>query len=464
MKKAFIFFVVCFTLFALGISNSSFADGAAAVSMVDLMQEINSLKMRVADLEGQVSEQKKSVKNFNLGNDHQKTDVKKTHAKKGRGYTFNIPGVPASFKVGANMTGIVQGAPNAKLIDQDVSGVVGGSYQSNVTLTSEFYNIDGRAFANLRVGQGRGVMDQMTLYSNVDNNAWLDDQFSLSEMWYEQDLFDGKAKITVGKLDPTDYLDKNDYADSDSTQFLGVMFNNSPCIDFPANAGAVRVLLSPLEWMDINYVALAGNSNLTDLQKNLFHSGEVHFKPEINGRKGNYRFLGWFNNDDYTRWDDPSKTKVYSYGVSFSADQQITDNFGVFAKVGWKDPEAYNPDYDVANSLNPFPVPGATTFTVESMWSTGFQLQGNLWGREHDFAGLAIGQVLPSMDMKGANQGSQDARDAKNETHFEAYYNWHVNKAFAVTPGVQLIWDGYGGDSGGKDVMAVFSLRTHVDF
>lgn len=466
MKQVTLLLVICLSLFTLISSNAAYGADAAGVSMADLMQEIQSLKMRVAELEGEVAEQKKVVEDFNLVSDKQRNDVKKTMAKKERGYTFNIPGVPASLRVGANMTGIVQGAPNAKLIDEDVSGVVGGSYQSNVTITSEFYNIDAVAFANMRVAQGVGVMDQMTLYSNVDNNAWLDDHFTLSEMWYEQRLFEGKTKITVGKLDPTDYLDKNKYADSDSTQFLGMIFNNSPCIDFPANAGAVRLMVAPFDWLHVNYVALAGNANLSGLQKNLFHGTEITFSPEIFGRKGNYRFMAWYNNNDYTRWDEPSKTKEYSYGFSFSADQEITDHVGAFAKVGWKDPEVFNPSiYARAYPRSETDVlPAPNTFTLEAMWSAGCQIDGDLWGREHDFLGVAFGQVMPSMDMKGYNQGSQDAREAKNETHFEAYYNWHVNKAFAVSPGVQLIWDGYGGDSGAKDVMAVFSLRTHVDF
>ena len=99
------------------------------------------------------------------------------------------------------------------------------------------------------------------------------------------------------------------------------------------------------------------------------------------------------------------------------------------------------------------------------MWSTGVQVKGAPWGRKKDFCGFAVGQVLPSDDMKKSLANtSLNQRDAKSESHFETYYNFHANKYLAITPGVQLIWDPYGADSGDKDMISVYTVRAHVDF
>jgi len=55
-------------------------------------------------------------------------------------------------------------------------------------------------------------------------------------------------------------------------------------------------------------------------------------------------------------------------------------------------------------------------------------------------------------------------RDAKNETHFEVYYNFRVNKYLALSPSAQIILDPYGDDAGSEDLVAVYTLKSHVDF
>ena len=97
--------------------------------------------------------------------------------------------------------------------------------------------------------------------------------------------------------------------------------------------------------------------------------------------------------------------------------------------------------------------------TIEWMWSAGGQAKGTLWGRDQDVLGVAVGQVIPSRDMTDST-----TRKAKEEGHFEAYYNFYVNRYLALTPGIQFIWNPYGGDSESDAMIAVYSLRSHVDF
>ncbi|MBD3427272.1 MAG: hypothetical protein GF409_08655 [Candidatus Omnitrophica bacterium] len=448
---------------------------------------LESLQKKLASLEKKVEQQQKEIQTYKelldqqiRLNEKQRQEIQKTFqeatglssekvgkilARKKPGPLTAHPYMPGNFKIGANFTGIVQGSPDARLIGEDRKSVMGASYQANVTIANKFEGVDGIAVANLRVSQGSGIEDQLSIYSNVDNNNWGNDVFTLSEIFYEQNLFNKNLVVDIGKLDPTVYFALNEYANSDTTQFLARMFNNSPVIEFPDHSGGVRIAVFPYKWLEISYMAMAGTADMRDLESRMFHIGQVIFKPSISGRKGNYRFLMWQNNNPHTVWKDLTRTREDSYGFSISCDQEINDDVGIFGKFGWQDPSVYNPDQRAYPFSDSDPNPHKNNYTLEYMWSTGLQVKGHPWGRAHDFFGVAIGQVIPSQDMKSALSGMPDnRREAKSETHFEIYYNFFANKYLAISPGVQLIWDPYGGDAGGEGMVSVYTLRTHFDF
>ena len=89
------------------------------------------------------------------------------------------------------------------------------------------------------------------------------------------------------------------------------------------------------------------------------------------------------------------------------------------------------------------------------------QLKGSFWNREDDILGLALGQVTPSGEYKKADSNL----NAKDEGHFEAYYNYKVNEHLTLTPDLQVIWNPYRDDaSNGKSTITVVGMRGQVDF
>lgn len=429
---------------------------------------LEELQNRLDALEAQVAEYKKVIEIYkemnNVQNDQMEGKVGKVKARKKPGPIFTEPSMPGTFKIGANITPLVQFSPDTKLVNQQKESRVGGSYQANVTLTNEFDAVNGMALANLRLCEGQGLQDEFTIYSNVDNNAGTDNYFFLSEIFYEQHLFDDRIIINFGKLDPTVFFDINRYACSDTTQFIAKIFNNSPVIEFPANAGGIRASIFPWHWVNIGYIVMSGQRDLRNIGANLFHLAEIEFTPKLNGRPGHYSFLAWINNNNHISWNDQAKTEEYAHGFSISCDQEITDAVGLFAKFGWQDPEVYNQDIR-AYPASLTSVPDRNCFSLEYMWSAGIQVKGHPWGRDNDFLGVAFGQAIPSKDMKNALSNTvNDRRDAKNEGHFEAYYNIFFNKYLAITPSLQLILNQYGGDAENEDIVTVYTLRSHFDF
>ncbi|MBC8458483.1 MAG: carbohydrate porin, partial [Deltaproteobacteria bacterium] len=305
----------------------------------------------------------------------------------------------------------------------------------------------GMAFIHLETGDGAGVEDELQVFSSVNRDADdSDSSVSVTEAWYEHYFRTLPLTLTFGKIDPTGYVDTNEYANDECTQFLGRIFRNSPVVEFPDdNAAGVRVAIEPVDFLDIELATMDANADWEDAFDNIFFSGQLNFKPNILDRPGNYRFYGWLNDKDYIKWDDAAKTKEENYGFGLSFDQELTDVLAAFARYGWQNPEVYADGAD---------------FSLEQSWSAGIQLAGGLWGRDDDIFAIAFGQVIPSDDYKKANSVKADS-----EEHLEAYYSFKVNDHLTVSPDLQVIWDPYGGDAtNGDKTIFVGGIRTQVDF
>jgi len=167
---------------------------------------------------------------------------------------------------------------------------------------------------------------------------------------------------------------------------------------------------------------------------------------------GNYRFYGWNNNANHTKWLDTGKTKESTYGFGLSFDQKINDIVILFTRYGWQKPEVYNSELTAADGSN---------YSLEQSWSAGFQVEGKPWGRDNDVFAFAVGQVMPSGDYEKANEGYL----AKAEGHLEAYYKIHVNDHLSISPDFQYIWNPFGKDvAGNTDGIFVGGMRAQVDF
>ena len=129
-----------------------------------------------------------------------------------------------------------------------------------------------------------------------------------------------------------------------------------------------------------------------------------------------------------------------------SADQRITDIYGTFVRLEWQRPDL---------------IPADGGATIEWSWSTGAQMTGKYWNREDDVLAIAIGQDFPSDDYKDAGN------PANGEGHFEAYYNFKINKYLAISPDFQLIWNPNGVKQSSEDdgdPVFVYGTRAHLAF
>ncbi|MDD5116830.1 MAG: carbohydrate porin [Candidatus Omnitrophica bacterium] len=367
--------------------------------------------------------------------------------------------IAEGLEIGAGATMVIQGANNTNNASSDASrkkGRTDASYSTDITLAKEFKDINGKAFLHLENGQGKGLEDDLTLYSNVNRDADDDVNVRVTEIWYEQGLFKDKAVVTFGKLDPTAYFDNNEVANDETTQFLGRIFRNSPALEFPDNSAGIRFAYIPKEWIEFGYGVFDGKSSWEKIGDNLFNIGQITFKPAFFNLPGNYRFYGWNSNVYHTKWLDTDKTKEPAYGFGLSFDQKLNNITTAFLRYGWQNPGVYNPEITATGGLN---------FSLEHSWSAGLQVEGKPWGREKDMLAFAVGQVFPSSDYRKAGASLDPARRAKAEGHIETYYRIHLNDHLSISPDLQYIWNPFGRDVAG-DTAGIFvgGMRAQVDF
>jgi high affinity Mn2+ porin len=356
------------------------------------------------------------------------------------------------LSLGLEATTIIQGGHHLNGDDQlsKSEDATDATMTTKISFEKKFGDY-AEGYVLLKAGQGEGLDRALKTYGNVNDNADDNSNVHISEAWYEAYFKQISAALAFGKLDPTNYIDTNDYANTETTQFLGGLFCNSPVVEFPSsNAAGLHFGLAPYDLFDINLVALDGKGEWNNVFDSMFLAGQINFKPKFLGRPGNYRLLAWSNGTSHTKWTDTSKEKENSYGYGLSFDQELTDVIGLFARYGWQDPDVY-----VVNVDDP-----GSEFSLEQAFSIGPQFKGTAWGRPNDIMGIGFGQIIASNKYKTAK-----GLRAKTESHLECYYNFQVNDHLSLSPDLQIIWQPYGKDAtNGDGTIVVGGLRGQMEF
>ncbi|MFA5271483.1 MAG: carbohydrate porin, partial [Candidatus Omnitrophota bacterium] len=255
-------------VFAFFIGICFFANVCSAQEL-SIKDELSQLKARLTALEQKLASQEKCMDEQKQCILDQNKKISEYESKLSRFDTdlHRETGKPIQLveglDIGAGVTAVIQGTNNTNSAADDANRKVSrtdASYSTDIAIAKEFKDFSGKAFLHLENGQGEGLEDNLTLYSNVNRDADDDVNVRVTEAWYEQGLFNDKAVITFGKLDPTVYFDDNAVANDETTQFLGRMFRNAPTIDFPDNTMGIRLAYMPKEWIEFNYGVFDGNN------------------------------------------------------------------------------------------------------------------------------------------------------------------------------------------------------------
>ena len=293
-----------------------------------------------------------------------------------------------------------------------------------------------------------------------------------------------RITLTLGKFSMSDFFDNNAYSHDPRTQFINWSLMSNGAWDYPANtkgytAGFVGELVLHAWKARISTVAVPAIANHSAMEYvfGKAHSETAEFEKSvsINKRPGAIRLLF-----SYTASRAPSykegleaiqekdtfllsvisgnaEGKTYGgnkTGNCLSADQEITDNLGMFVRVGWNDGKH-----------------ASWAFTeIDQTASLGISLKGSKWKRQNDVLGIAAVINGISADhqafLKAGGYGFIIGDGYLNYGHekiIEFSYNAQLFNSFWLSLDYQFVDNpGYNKDRSGP--VHVFGVRSHIEF
>jgi porin len=193
----------------------------------------------------------------------------------------------------------------------------------------------------------------------------------LLEAWYQHRFAptDGTSlSVTAGIVDAGEYLGENEFADEADTQFMNEALETSSIDMLSYSPGGIL----EVETGDWSFNVVYTRSKNEEGSRFNWYSALVAYEAETALGEGNYRFFaftsdGAFDNAGGTRDDE----RFRGGGLSF--DQELGDIFGGFVRVIRADDDA--------------------VVDFHRLYSGGVNINGRLWGRTQDNAGIGYGYL-----------------------------------------------------------------------
>lgn len=346
---------------------------------------------------------------------------------------------------------------------------------------------------------GLNEVQLQNLIINNNNSNSLRPTVSMEQIYYSQDLRwtkGWKGNYKAGLIYFGNVFDNNNYANSESLQFINTQFVNSiswrPNFNGPATIFSVeRSLLR-----DKAFARLTGG--ITSLTNRDFFGSvggnyEAQFGHHFKGKEGNLRAGFWHFNfrggsaNPFVTPVDITGTSVLSLipggvttgsrpvGAYMNFDQKIWKNIGLWGRYAFNDKQ-------IGEVLL------GGLLSSRASWSTGIEIpMSSFWKRRpDDVLGIAYGQVMPysreavtpatpaflainggptptTLQQVNANLAQiNPGPNHRNEKTLEAYYRYQLNKNVSISPDVQYIWSP--GGTGPQPGIFVLGSRLFVQF
>lgn len=322
--------------------------------------------------------------------------------------------------------------------------------------------------------------------------TYLQQTFSLRHTGYE-DVADDinqvagsvpihRITISVGKFAISDFYDDNIYSKDPRSQFFNWALWANGAWDYPANTrgytmGAVVELIHPGWELRLSSVAVprAANGSAMEYDFNNAHSEtfELSHKYSIRRRTGHLRVLLTNTHSKAPSYTDGIKAVLSNnkyllnviqgneentgtggkkIGIGLNLDQELTNDIGIFSRVGWNDGKHVS-----------------WAFTeIDRTGSLGFSIKGKRWNRPADVWGIAsVMNGISSIHrdyLKAGGYGfiiGDGNLNYSNEFILETFYNAHISKYVWVTIDYQFVNNpAYNKDRG---PVHVFGIRSHIE-
>jgi hypothetical protein len=300
--------------------------------------------------------------------------------------------------IGGSARGILQQVANAR----DGENQLFGEGAVDLTLLYRPMALT-TLFVDFEAIAGQGPDRKLGSLSRVNADAETlggqDEKLTVREAWLWLRFLNNRLDLFGGKLDPTNYFDRNAFANDETSQFLNAALVNNPMLKQPANGAGAVTRWDAGRDLGFSLGVHASHDLGKDLLSEPYVIGEIDFHS-ARFIDGNYRL--WARTSTL-----PSDHRRQTWGGGLSIDQRLTPQFGVFGRGGFSLIEGES----------------RTLFAA----SGGFQWTGPIWDRSRDRLGMGYSY---QREVQGEEQVA------------EAYYNLFLTDHFSVIGNVEWLIHG----------------------
>jgi hypothetical protein len=254
--------------------------------------------------------------------------------------------------------------------------------------------------------------------------AGVSDQVKVREAWLYIRLLGDQLKVIGGKIDLTNYFDRNAVANDETAKFLNTALVNNPLLKQPPNGPGVVLQYDSGKDFGMGVGAQSSDNSGATIAEKVYAIAELDYHTHLfSRREGNYRLWGRSARDG-------AVLEKKSWGVGISFDQELHPHATAFVRAGigkreGEDKKAY-------------------------AGSTGLELRSLFESAIRDRIGLAL---------------SRQAGAGGSESFGEGYYHHYLTDRLAIAFDLQWLFTGTNSITGEKNRNIVIpGLRTTVNF
>src|SRR5262245_34013270 len=243
----------------------------------------------------------------------------------------------------------------------------------------------------------------LTLLNGYTARLIRQNEINLREAWLRTELFGQRLALSAGRLDLTNYFDKNAFANDETTQFISDALVNNQMLGLSSNGTGVATEFDPKNGLRFKFGFQQSNNDATNLSDSMYTLSEVGYTftpfalPE-----GSYRL--WFRTDNTS----PS----IRTGLGVSVDQKLSPVLGVFGRYGSQETDTSDRD---------------------RFYSAGVSFQNGL--------------VFNPRDTWGIGFSHMDLATGYNENLTEGYYNFRLTDRLRLSFHLTHVYDQPEGDT-----------------